>query len=71
MKHIILITTLLLSLSLYAQKKQPYIIYDAKGKKVSYEKMVKRLTEKDVLLFGEYHNNAIAHWLQLEVTKDL
>ncbi|HRF19088.1 MAG TPA: ChaN family lipoprotein, partial [Chitinophagaceae bacterium] len=21
--------------------------------------------------FGEYHNNAIAHWLQLEVTKDL
>lgn len=33
--------------------------------------MLKRLTDKDVLLFGEYHNNAIAHWLQLEVTKDL
>lgn len=71
MKHLFLISTFLLSLSLYAQKKQPYIIYDAKGKKVSYEKMMKRLTDKDVLLFGEYHNNAIAHWLQLEVTKDL
>ncbi|MBW0161782.1 MAG: ChaN family lipoprotein [Sediminibacterium sp.] len=71
MKHIFLITTLLLSLSLFAQKKQPYVLYDAKGKKLSYEKMLKRLTDKDVLLFGEYHNNAIAHWLQLEVTKDL
>lgn len=71
MKHLFLITTLLLSLSLFAQKKQPYVLYDAKGKKLSYEKMLKRLTDKDVLLFGEYHNNAIAHWLQLEVTKDL
>ena len=61
MKHIFLITTLLLSLSLFAQKKQPYVLYDAKGKKLSYEKMLKRLTDKDVLLFGEYHNNAIAH----------
>ena len=27
--------------------------------------------KNDVVLFGEYHNNAIAHWLQLSVTKDL
>ena len=33
--------------------------------------MIKVLKEKDIVLFGEYHNNAIAHWLQLEVTKDL
>jgi uncharacterized iron-regulated protein len=24
-----------------------------------------------VLLFGEYHDNSVAHWLELEITKDL
>lgn len=54
-----------------AQQKTPYVLYNSKGKKVSYKKMIKTLAEKDIVLFGEYHNNAIAHWLQLEVTKDL
>lgn len=71
MKKLLFIITLLIGVSAVAQKKQPYIIYNAKGKKVSYEKMLKKLTPNDILLFGEYHNNAIAHWLQLEVTKDL
>lgn len=55
----------------YTQGKSPYVLYNAKGKKVSYKKMVRVLRAKDIVLFGEYHNNAIAHWLQLEVTKDL
>jgi uncharacterized iron-regulated protein len=54
-----------------AQKKSAYKIYNAKGKKVSYKKMLKRLKKKDIILFGETHNNAISHWLQLELTKDL
>jgi len=54
-----------------AQQKPAYILYNAKGKKVSYDKMVKALKKKDVVLFGEYHNNPIAHWLQIELTKDL
>jgi len=33
--------------------------------------MVKTLAKKDVVLFGEQHNSAIAHWLQLELTKKL
>lgn len=53
-----------------AQQKPAYILYNSKGKKVSYQKMINHLVEKDVVLFGEYHNNAIAHWLQLSVTKD-
>lgn len=52
-------------------QKAPYIIYNAKGKKVSYEKMVKSLEEKDMVLFGELHNNPISHWLQYELTADL
>lgn len=71
MKRIIFPLLVVLSFTATAQKKQPYIIYNAKGKKVSYEKMLNAITDKDILLFGEFHNNAIAHWLQLEVTKDL
>lgn len=29
------------------------------------------MKNKDVVLFGEEHNNPIAHWLQLEITKQL
>lgn len=71
MKKMIFSLLVILSFTAAAQKKQPYIIYNAKGKKVSYEKMLKTIADKDILLFGEFHNNAIAHWLQLEVTKDL
>lgn len=60
----------LLVLSVAAQQKPAYVIYNAKGKKVSYKKMLKTIARKDIVLFGETHNNAIAHWLQLEVTKD-
>jgi len=33
--------------------------------------MIRQLAKKDIVLFGEYHNNAIAHWLELAVAKDL
>ena len=54
----------------YGQQKLAYQLYNAKGKKISYGKMLQVLIEKDIVLFGEFHNNAIAHWLQFEVTKD-
>jgi len=53
------------------QDKRAYRIYTSKGKVVSYHKMKKLLLKKDVVLFGELHNNAISHWLELELTKDL
>lgn len=56
---------------LNAQQKSPYTLFDAKGRKVTYAKMIRLLKDKDIVLFGEYHNNAITHWLQLSVTKDL
>jgi uncharacterized iron-regulated protein len=52
----------------YSQEKA-YQIYNSKGKKTSYKKMVKTLAKKDIVLFGEEHNNPISHWLQLELTK--
>lgn len=66
---LVLCTSILLAA--FAQDKAAYILYNAKGKKVSYKKMLRALHQKDIILFGEFHNNPISHWLQLEVTKDL
>lgn len=33
--------------------------------------MKKTLEKKDIVLFGELHNNPISHWLQYELTSDL
>ncbi len=33
--------------------------------------MIKELVKKDIVLFGELHNNPISHWLQYETTSDL
>lgn len=67
----LLIGLLFLTFSLDAQQKAAYKIYTSKGKKVTYKKMLKTLQKQDIILFGEYHNNPIAHWLQLEVLQDL
>jgi uncharacterized iron-regulated protein len=69
-KLLLLVLSLYLIGTSYGQQKLAYQLYNAKGKKISYGKMLQVLTEKDIVLFGEFHNNAIAHWLQLEVTKD-
>lgn len=62
---------LAISFSLQAFDKPAYVLYNAKGKKVSYEKMLKNLQKQDVVLIGELHNNPISHWLELEITQAL
>ncbi|MEX1192744.1 MAG: ChaN family lipoprotein [Brumimicrobium sp.] len=56
---------------LFSQQIKAYQLYNSKGKKISFEKMNSSLKEKDIILFGELHNNPIAHWMQLELTKTL
>lgn len=54
-----------------SQNKQSYQIFNQNGKKVSYKKLINTSQKSDVLLFGEFHDNSVAHWLELEITKDL
>ncbi|HLF50666.1 MAG TPA: ChaN family lipoprotein [Flavobacterium sp.] len=54
-----------------AQNKMPYQFFDKNGKKISYKKVLKTAANAEVVLFGEYHDNSVVHWLQLEFTKDL
>lgn len=55
----------------FKSDKPAYFLYNKEGKDVKYEKMMKQLEDADIVLFGESHDNPIAHWLELEVTKDL
>jgi len=48
-----------------------YALYTGKGKPVKFEQMCKVLSQKQVILFGEFHDDAIAHWLQLKTTEVL
>lgn len=51
--------------------KPAYRLYDAKTKAVSYDQLLRRAADADVVLFGELHNNPICHWLELQLAKDL
>lgn len=62
---------LLFTIVLQAQDKKSYQLFDKNGKKVSYDKLLKASLKTQVVLFGEYHNNSVSHWLQLELTKDV
>ncbi|MBJ6119324.1 ChaN family lipoprotein [Pontibacter sp. BT310] len=62
---------ILLTITAMAQDKPAYKLFTKAGKDVKYSRMLDELQKADVVLFGEQHNDPIAHWLQLEIAKDL
>lgn len=70
-RGILFIFSLSFVLFSFGQELSAYQLYNKEGKKVDFGKMVKSLNEKDVILFGELHNDPIAHWMQLKLTKKL
>lgn len=70
-KYLVFMLLFTNSAIVFAQQKPAYILYNSEGKKIPYNKMIKQLAKKDIVLFGEFHNNAISHWLELAVAKDL
>lgn len=48
-----------------------YHLFTAQGAPADYDQMLTQLAQADVVLFGEQHNDPIAHWLELQVAKDL
>jgi uncharacterized iron-regulated protein len=70
-KYLIILLVLFFVFTAFKTQKPAYLLFNEKGKKVKYDKMLDQLKDADIVLFGELHNNSIAHWLQLELTKDL
>lgn len=72
MRTLAVLLSLWLTVSgLQAQKYDAYLVYDAKGKSIGFEKVIRKLADSDLIFFGESHNDPIAHWLQLKLMKDL
>ena len=70
-KTMLVLLAVIVSTTLFGQKKPAYQIFNSKEKKAGYEKMLDACEGPDVVFYGESHNNPISHWLQLELTKDL
>lgn len=62
---------LALLIILTASNPEVYQWYNKNGKKSSFQKVVKACTEADVVLFGEFHNDAVHHWMEKELLKAL
>jgi uncharacterized iron-regulated protein len=62
---------LFLQFEISAQDLPAYRFYAANGKKSDFEKVANAGADAQVVLFGEFHNNPICHWLQLELTKSI
>lgn len=71
MKLYSLLTIILLGIAATAQDKQPYQLFTKDGKATTYKKLLKAATETEVVLFGEFHDNSLCHWMELELTKDI
>ncbi|CAM4208523.1 iron-regulated protein [Cytophagaceae bacterium 50C-KIRBA] len=65
--HICIVFFLIIPARIIAQDKPAYRLFNARGKEVSYQKMIKQISKQDVILIGELHNNPISHWLELEM----
>jgi uncharacterized iron-regulated protein len=63
--------TFLLYISLSFSQEKAFVIYNSKGKKVSFAALEKVALQKEFVFFGELHNDPIAHWLQGELFKKL
>lgn len=68
---ILILMCLFQTSQLFSQDKPAYVIYTANGKKTTFEKLVAASENKELILFGEFHDNPISHWLQLELTKEM
>jgi len=71
MRAVLLVTLLLFTTLAGAQVLPAYALFDGNGKKLSHKQLLRTVSNGDVILFGELHNNPIAHWLQLEVAREL
>jgi len=70
-KQILTLTAISLLAFAFRGDKKAYQIFDDKGKEMHYSRLLEAAKEADVILFGEFHENPIDHWLEQELTKDL
>lgn len=67
----LLVLSSILTTLVPAQTPEAFRIFNSEGKTIAFSDMITDFSEKNVVLFGELHNNAISHWLELKITEAL
>lgn len=70
-KHIFLILSVFLSIYLAAQEELKAYQFYQDATPISFQKAIDAMAEADVVLFGEFHDHAMVHWLQLKAAQRL
>lgn len=71
MQRIIFFLLLFSGVQLHAQDLPLYKVFSRTGELSDYQAMKSGAMEMEVILFGELHNSAVGHWLQLKLSQDL
>ena len=71
MKLSAILSLLIISLPIYSQDLPAYKVFSGEGKKADFSDILRAASKSDIVFFGEQHDNPIAHWLELELTKSL
>jgi uncharacterized iron-regulated protein len=71
MRFPLVLLFIIISLNLFSQDNPAYRVFTGEGKKARYKDILKSSLGTDVVFFGEIHDNPVAHWLELELTKGL
>lgn len=71
MRSLIVLFFIVQTLAASSQTLEAYKLFSQDGQEIDFGQLVNQLSDADVVLFGEQHNNAICHWLQIELTKAL
>lgn len=67
----ILCLVTIISVRAQSQELKSHQIYDQQKQPVTFSEMAEALKGYDVILFGEFHNNPLIHWIQLRLTQEL
>lgn len=75
MKILISVISILLGFTAAAQDTsgdlQAYQFFSPSGEKISFSAAIDLMAEHEVVLFGEHHDHAMIHWLQLKTAQAL
>ncbi|RLD47438.1 MAG: iron-regulated protein [Bacteroidetes bacterium] len=69
-KQLFYVVFAVLLMSMTSDKKA-YQFFNKDAIAVNYEEVLKSVQDADIIMFGELHNNAIAHWMEFQLAKDL
>lgn len=69
MSKLLIIVGLIFMISLDAQDFDAFRFYNKNSKEVCAITLVKELSDYDVVLIGEHHDNSINHWLEKRITE--